>query len=640
MRGVRPVAAAAFALIAGVTIVWQTAISSGGKPLSPTNRDFAVADFLSSKSVDTLVSPGMMIAVTLFDGQFHHSQGYQVAHKPGEDLVHFSWVSMWDHGGIGPLDRFANYNTYTISTGTLNHGFDGESFSLGDFACAGYPNIALGSGGEAHVTLHQKRTPADGIPYTSWVYDFPTPGDVFNDRVEVPTESDTTAALWPRLAVSQNPGGTDIYHVLARGPAGYAEYDCWGTGPPPFPESDAAATDRLIYWRFNGTTWEGPVAIDSTGTLGHGLAADANSEKVATVFHSGLPEDRLDGLRDVAYYESLTEGAGWIDGSELGFGNMSLITNYTDTLGPGAWVHLAAAYDYDGVLHIVWDERRLTGAGTQNALRHWNDVRGTMRTVALGYWDNPASNGGYDLNLTKMTLGIGDGSTICSAGPGDQSNRDYLYVLYTQFGGPSPEEQADHSAAGYMSGELYLAVSNNQGDHWSAPQNLTNTKMPDCDPTVPDSICASEHWASIAQAVDDIHILYMLDLDAGDLMRDERTYPLTWPLPPVTRVMYLRLPGGGADPPYLCPDSIITCHCVCHGDPNCDNVLDVLDAVMAVDVAFREAPAMPDPEPLCPGRRTDVDCGGETNVLDVVRFVNVAFRNEPRGDNFCDPCAP
>jgi hypothetical protein len=83
----------------------------------------------------------------------------------------------------------------------------------------------------------------------------------------------------------------------------------------------------------------------------------------------------------------------------------------------------------------------------------------------------------------------------------------------------------------------------------------------------------------------------------------------------------------------------ITCLCECHGDPACDGVKsDILDVVNAVNAAFRNTPAAPDPSPTCPMVTTDADCSGGTDVVDVVKFVNVAFRNMSAASQFCDPC--
>jgi hypothetical protein len=87
---------------------------------------------------------------------------------------------------------------------------------------------------------------------------------------------------------------------------------------------------------------------------------------------------------------------------------------------------------------------------------------------------------------------------------------------------------------------------------------------------------------------------------------------------------------------------IPACGCECHTAPDamCTPDVDVLDVVQAVNVAFRNAPDIVDPNPACPYMTTDANCSGATDVLDVVRFVNVAFRNADPGGEFCDPCQP
>ncbi|HUU44718.1 MAG TPA: hypothetical protein VM118_03205 [Acidobacteriota bacterium] len=80
------------------------------------------------------------------------------------------------------------------------------------------------------------------------------------------------------------------------------------------------------------------------------------------------------------------------------------------------------------------------------------------------------------------------------------------------------------------------------------------------------------------------------------------------------------------------------CACACQADPYCDGLTNVLDAVLAVDIAFRGAELQADPFAQCPAVRTDVDCDGVVNVLDVVHIVNVAFRSGDPLAEFCDPC--
>lgn len=80
----------------------------------------------------------------------------------------------------------------------------------------------------------------------------------------------------------------------------------------------------------------------------------------------------------------------------------------------------------------------------------------------------------------------------------------------------------------------------------------------------------------------------------------------------------------------------LPCSCPFHGDPHVDGVINVLDVVQTVNVAFRGFDPVFDEG--CPIERTDVDCSGFTNVLDVVRVVSVAFRGGDPATEICEPC--
>jgi len=83
------------------------------------------------------------------------------------------------------------------------------------------------------------------------------------------------------------------------------------------------------------------------------------------------------------------------------------------------------------------------------------------------------------------------------------------------------------------------------------------------------------------------------------------------------------------------------CTCDRHCDPAGNGPLcNVLDVVQAINVAFRSAPPIPDPNPACPVQTTDVNCSGFTDVMDVVKIINVAFRNGDPALEFCTPCGP
>lgn len=498
------------------------------------------ADF-SNSTTPPPPSPGIPIAVSSYDYQHNDSQGYQVARTAGADIVHFIWMTWNSPGCWWPgsnkdvacdNDRYVAYNSYTISTNTLNQGFGGALVGLGVLARAGYANGDVFENNEFQGTLHQR---ADvSLPYNPWRLKFASPGSSSHtdDGLGGYGAGGCPEVLWPRIATSRD--GDRTVHIISHS------------------NTNNCVIDLLWYWRHNGTSWTGPVVIDSTPQISYVLADDPASDKLAIAVNVSNHAS-MNGLNNVAYLESTTDGAGWIAGTEAVVKNV--ITGYNDETGPQAWLHLTTAYDHNGVLHIVWDEQQDANDNDKTAVKHWNSQRQTVRTVTLGYWDMPEHRypGVFNLNLAKITLGIGDGGTLCQGGA--ESNEDYLYVLYTQFGGPTPEEQADHSLEGYYNGELYLTASASGGNSWSIPVNLTNTKTPKCNPgrdTIggvparPDSVCRSEHWATIGMAVSDIDIFFISDLDAGGIPQGEGT----WQLNPVH---YLRIPGGTTDAQHLCP---------------------------------------------------------------------------------------
>lgn len=77
--------------------------------------------------------------------------------------------------------------------------------------------------------------------------------------------------------------------------------------------------------------------------------------------------------------------------------------------------------------------------------------------------------------------------------------------------------------------------------------------------------------------------------------------------------------------------------CSMHGDPDPNGVINILDVLSTVDIAFRGASALVDATcPHGPAGRTDVNCDGVTNIVDVAIIIDVAFRGNL--SPFCNPC--
>jgi hypothetical protein len=465
-------------------------------------------------------SPGLPVGVTWLDMQYPQSLGKQIARNPGHDYVHMVWSRI---AAFDPDDHWDQvevmYTSYRISTGTLAPGFGGAPISIAPVAHGQYATVDVADDTTARPVLAEREDLNwPRVPFAAYL---PVPGNALYSDFGLYPPGNCGEMLWPKHAVQQRVAADDFRHVLARGGFG-----CDDT--------------RLYYWRFDGQDWSGPALIDSSFSMGHVIAADNNSDKVAIVIHD-IDEPGFNGANNVFYYESTTSGLGWLSGSELGPSFKNALTNYADTIdGPQAWQQIDAVYDNAGALHIVWDEQRLANKTTDAGIRHWNSSRGTIRPVVFGYWPNLYMN--YRLNLAGLSLGIGDGASTCDA----QTNLDYVYLLFTQFAGPTPEEQADHGWA-HPNGELYLVSSRNGGNTWSPPENLTNTKTPNCNPQAgPDSVCRSEDWATLNKFVSDIDILYISDHDAGPAAQNVASYQ-------PNDVMYLRIPGGGVDDQYICP---------------------------------------------------------------------------------------
>jgi hypothetical protein len=57
-------------------------------------------------------------------------------------------------------------------------------------------------------------------------------------------------------------------------------------------------------------------------------------------------------------------------------------------------------------------------------------------------------------------------------------------------------------------------------------------------------------------------------------------------------------PAAAQDPPDP-GDPGTSCICDCHGNPVCDDEINLLDAIRALEVAFRDHPPIIDPNPNC-----------------------------------------
>lgn len=520
---------------------------------------------MSAAPLSGAASPGITICATgtTYDFQQNDLAQKQIATiggDPNTANVHFAWT-FWDviPDSLNQINRFVNYNGYTPAAG-LCLGDCGVTVSGAGAdptkARAGYVNVDVASNDNAILFYHQRneanQDPGSDQRYSSFAQEQFLPCFNLFQEMELPN-SNPGEAIWPHGAVDRGGDivvpGDDVYHVTSH-PTGD-----W----PPF-------DDEIYYWRRTASdfAWDGPCVLDTnSGALNHYVAADPTSQDVAVIYLRDQTPGNPDALQQVVFMRSMLNGTDWIAAgapafptplTSLGF-SYTQVTTYADPTGPEAWVECGGEYDLDGALHVLWVEQLSAGGTPDCRLKHWSAVTGfSTVTQAIG-WGNQGGNGGRDLWLAYPGIAFGDGQTLCTDGPvnpgsgGATSNRNYVYYLFEQYGGPTAAEQADVSAnANQQNLEFYLSASNDGGGTWSPSVNLTNTRTPGCTGT-PGSPCASERDPSMALVVNDaIHIQYILDIDAGDAVFGQGD----WTFNPV---MYYKVPGG-TDAPLLCPDML------------------------------------------------------------------------------------
>jgi hypothetical protein len=225
-------------------------------------------------------------------------------------------------------------------------------------------------------------------------------------------------------------------------------------------------------------------------------------------------------LENDVYYIESEDGLTW----DWDNGKVN-VTDYDSQDSVRAYTDLAAIYDYNDNLHIIWNAQYvyvIDGSyytSFQTFLYHFNSGSGEINLAAQTdetWVDSGCDVGGWNLRIAKMSLGVLEANNA-------------IFATYTGF-----LDTLDCSAGGYANGDIYMARSTDGGSTWSAPENLTDSQTPDCAP----GECDSDHWSSLADRVDDnLHIFYTNDKDAGGLPQDEGTVT-------DNNVLYLQWPTG------------------------------------------------------------------------------------------------
>jgi choice-of-anchor B domain-containing protein len=244
----------------------------------------------------------------------------------------------------------------------------------------------------------------------------------------------------------------------------------------------ASHAGRLLYWRSVGDSIGSYQVADSRTDNSYQIAVSPVSSKVAIVC-----EDYP--TAQILCYESDDAGYSWTNGE----GFTQRCTLATDLV-----IHkngIAAVYDYDDNLHVVFQESAPFPFDSV-ALRHWSAASG-LNTVVEVNWDYSGIPSGLR-NLNHPQLAVGTGTRL-----------NNLYLVWDQYG--DLISGADTSAGGTLNAGIYLAMSTNGGVNWDRGRNLIDAPSPGCA-----GDCNSEVFPYIAPNVDSlVHILFIRDLEAG-----------------------------------------------------------------------------------------------------------------------------
>jgi hypothetical protein len=291
-------------------------------------------------------------------------------------------------------------------------------------------------------------------------------------------------SIWPHVAVDQS----NHIHIVSTEAASRRIY-------------------RLAYTRSHdgGNTWAPLIALDTIMVPGNMIDASPVSDRLA-----------------IAYCMPLDTTSFWNNDIVLiDMGNFTFnITDY-DNDDDSLWARndLDLAIDHDDYVHVIWGAQWVTDqVYAPTYLFHYSEQTGEINEITHHPESQfPDISGGWNRPVCNLNMGIYE----IVDGP------DAIFVTWTQY------DTTDVSAGGYGNGDIYMSYSIDNGTSWTEPQNLTNSHSPGCYP----GDCDSDHWGSIADAVNDsLRILYLNDKDAGSYIMDEG-------VPTENPVMYLAAPN-------------------------------------------------------------------------------------------------
>ena len=413
---------------------------------------------------------------------------------PG-DLIGSTWYDYQSNGGYGQRvliddNGQAHYDWMKMDAAQTNR-YCAWNFRYTDGSFYGETQAAPSWSGYVQVDITQDATPDDQKTVVTYHYN---PGAGYYSWVDVdggqgwgtwpnsPGSPFTADVIWPHIAVTTNNNMVMACH-------GY-----------PVPGSNMI---YLYVSTDNGSTWTQVFSVDSCATISQLVRSSRNpgSGKVVLCYTKFMTDSVASGQLDnnVWYLLSTDNGATW--------GSPVNLTDYQPSDTVRAYNNVNMIFDNNDDLHIAWAGRRVTdNYYVSSKIYHWDEVSNNITIVSSpsifysdpgGWWI--AATGGGDYGGWRL--------------PADQPQlivdaNDDLYCLWH-----GNDDYNDFSAAGFINGEFYGAISYNNGATWTDYRNLTGTRSPGASA----GACDDEDYMTACPVVlnDSIFVTYVEDKDAG-----------------------------------------------------------------------------------------------------------------------------
>jgi hypothetical protein len=454
----------------------------------------------------------LTIGTTWYESQHNGTVG-RMLEKDSDGYLHFVWMNGTNSGAS---DRHVYYNVIDPDGNQL---WPYTGYAVESSQRAGYTTVDVDYGGIAFPAFHQN-TGASLNFHTAVAADFFPHAGAF--LVFEPDwlwlGGQDMEVIWPRIMFSQD----QTAHVVSTenplsGVAGDPQRHYYTPGTyDPFTYSMSFPPDPDTWTEM---TW--------TMTIAGDVATSPVSDRVAFAWTYSL--DFLPGATDTSQRNNDIYVMIDDDGQEFQFENYFNLTQFIppdlsylpdtlladmDTLR--AYTDLNVFIDQDDWTHVVFTTPSFFDLeGTvywhPSIIWHWSEqFPGEFQMVHNAFddwWWNFVDCGAWNVKAQRPELA-------------QDPETGFLYCMFQVY----DTDTTALSQAGYPSGEIYVSMSQDGGQSWSQAINVTETITPR---NAPPGQCLSELTPSMAKVADGtLHIMYVLDRDAGFVVQSEGSWTL------------------------------------------------------------------------------------------------------------------